>query len=68
MDHRSDSEALARKQSAAWRARGPATGVTLDDVRRMDLVQLATLIKAVPKRGFDYLYELKYDALENNRG
>jgi hypothetical protein len=42
-----DSDApLERKQAAAWRLRGPATGITLDDVRRMDLVELATFAVA----------------------
>lgn len=48
-DHRSDSsDFIARKQAAVWTALGAAAEVTLDDVRRMDLVQLATSAVARP--------------------
>jgi hypothetical protein len=48
-DQRSDlDDLIAHKQADVWSARGPASGVTLADVHRMDLVQLATFAVAHP--------------------
>jgi hypothetical protein len=57
-DSASDCQ-IARKQEAAWDALGVAPGVTLDDVRRMSLVQLATFLVTYPRLDFVVSLELQ---------
>lgn len=48
MDHFENWEPGAKKQEAIWHLVGPKLGITIEDLRRMDLVELASLAVARP--------------------